>query len=173
METNKRNRPSNLGDIKSRTIAMELKEAVHQTGKKNMDRITDAVCAYLDIPKARILSKSRERHLVDARRMIYNMIRSTYGYSLNSIGIHFKKNHATIIHGIRTHKHLCKYDSHYKKYYSEALGFVLSGWQSDETNIVLLQKKYYFESMLKSVNTQIQTENEKTKHKKNGQEATL
>ena len=151
---------------------MELKEALHEAGKRNMSRVSEMVALYLGIGHKGMLSKSRSRHLVDARRIVYNIIKSTYGYTLCFIGTHFKKNHATIIHNIRAHENLMKYDKNYAEHYTGALSFVLSGSNQNDEGIVLLQKKHYLENMLNTINSQI-IEHEKNKHEKNSKKVAI
>lgn len=141
---------------------MELREAMQKAGKRNMDNVSEMVALYLGLSHKNMRSKRRDRQLVDARRIVYNIIKSTYGYTLSFIGNHFKKNHATIIHSIRSHNSLMKYDKHYAEQYTRALSFVLSGSSSKDKSIALLQKKHYLENMLETINTQlIENENER------------
>lgn len=59
-------------------------------------------------------NKRRDRGLIYKRYFLYNELR-TSGFSLSQIGEIFGKHHATIIHGLRTHKDLTGYgDEDYK-----------------------------------------------------------
>ena len=61
-----------------------------------------------------LTSKCRDRGLIYKRAYLYNELR-TSGFSLSQIGEIFGKHHATIIHGLRTHKDLTGYgDEDYK-----------------------------------------------------------
>jgi chromosomal replication initiation ATPase DnaA len=52
-----------------------------------------------------LTSKCRDRGLIYKRAYLYHELR-TSGFSLSQIGEIFGKHHATIIHGLRTHKNL-------------------------------------------------------------------
>lgn len=61
-----------------------------------------------------LTNKCRDRGLIYKRAFLYNELR-TSGFSLTQIGEIFGKHHATIIHGIRTHRDLTSYqDEEYK-----------------------------------------------------------
>lgn len=66
------------------------------------------------IEKYDLTNKCRDRGLIYKRAFLYNELR-TSGFSLTQIGEIFGKHHATIIHGLRTHKDLTGYqDAEYK-----------------------------------------------------------
>jgi hypothetical protein len=61
-----------------------------------------------------LTNKCRDRGLIYKRAYLYHELR-TSGFSLSQIGEIFGKHHATIIHGLRTHKDLTGYgDEDYK-----------------------------------------------------------
>lgn len=49
-----------------------------------------------------IRNKSRKRHIVDAKRIYGYIARSVTRYSLNEIAMFINKDHATILHYVRT-----------------------------------------------------------------------
>ena len=55
------------------------------------------------IAKDGLLTKSRNRDIVDRRSYLYYKLKEE-GYSLTNIGKLFDKNHATIINGIKKHE---------------------------------------------------------------------
>jgi hypothetical protein len=66
------------------------------------------------IEKYDLTNKCRDRGLIYKRAFLYNELR-TSGFSLTQIGEIFGKHHATIIHGLRTHKDLMGYrDEEYR-----------------------------------------------------------
>ena len=69
-----------------------------------MDALIDACEIIFNIKREDILSDSRKHKLTDARAIIYTISRLHYKIKLEKIGNHFNKNHATIIHGIKTLK---------------------------------------------------------------------
>ena len=60
------------------------------------------------IEKDGLVSKNRHRHLIDKRSYMFNALREE-GFTFQKIGELFKRNHATIINGIKKHKHLTKH----------------------------------------------------------------
>jgi len=64
-----------------------------------------------------ISKKSREAHLVDARRLYFRLARELTNLSLVRIARSMDKNHATAIHMIRTCKDICEVDKEFNAKY--------------------------------------------------------
>ena len=64
-----------------------------------------------------INKKSRQRHLVDARRIYFRLAREFTNYGLVRIGKSMDKDHATALFMIRTCKDICKVDKEYRAKY--------------------------------------------------------
>tara|TARA_S200002703_G_scaffold143267_3_gene136187 strand:- start:21389 stop:21850 length:462 start_codon:yes stop_codon:yes gene_type:complete len=60
-----------------------------------------------------LMSKIRRHELVRVRCMAYNMLYYKYGANLSEIARLFNRHHATIIHGLETHKSLIDTDEGY------------------------------------------------------------
>tara|TARA_R100001440_G_scaffold45559_1_gene65212 strand:+ start:1388 stop:1807 length:420 start_codon:yes stop_codon:yes gene_type:complete len=60
-----------------------------------------------------LMSKIRRHELVRVRCMSYNMLYYNYGAKLTEIAKLFNRHHATIIHGLETHKSLIDTDEGY------------------------------------------------------------
>jgi len=60
-----------------------------------------------------LMSKVRRHELVRVRCMAYNMLYYKYGANLTEIARLFNRHHATIIHGLDTHKSLIDTDEDY------------------------------------------------------------
>ena len=60
------------------------------------------------IEKDGLVTKNRHRHLIDKRSYMFNALREE-GFTFQKIGELFERNHATIINGIKKHKHLTKH----------------------------------------------------------------
>lgn len=74
-----------------------------QIGQEELKRIVnDAFLVDIEI-------ESRKRDVVDARK-VYSKILRDSGYSYESIGKTINKNHATIMHYVKTIEHLMSYD---------------------------------------------------------------
>jgi len=78
--------------------------------KKYVEKATD-----LDLS-----SKSRKRDVVDTRRVAFKLTKSLTKSSLDSIGELYNKDHATVLHGIRTYDSLCDSPDfiYYKRMYN-------------------------------------------------------
>ncbi len=92
--------------------AMELLETNHR-----VKQAVEAACLVCNISEKEFYNKKRERHLVDARRMVYSFCRSVLGLGWLSIGRHFKVNHATAIHHNKVHEQLIDCDKIYQEKY--------------------------------------------------------
>lgn len=65
-------------------------------------------------------AKHRYRHYVYKRCYLYNMLRQE-GLTFSQIGSLFNKNHATVLHGLRTHQDLMAVKDHIYLEYVEEL----------------------------------------------------
>ena len=84
---------------------------------KNFNDIIKQCCDLYNISENELYSKSRLRHLVDARTMVYYFLRNVMDYRYNQIAKKFGKNHATIIHAVKKHEQLMEWDIRYKDKY--------------------------------------------------------
>ena len=63
--------------------------------------LEDITCSVLGIESQKLYMVTRKREIVNARQIIFFIVRPCYLLSLDSIGKHYGKDHATVIHGIR------------------------------------------------------------------------
>ncbi|WP_340155904.1 helix-turn-helix domain-containing protein [uncultured Winogradskyella sp.] len=103
---------------------MNIDKELIMTRDKNMDNIVNAVSYITKTSKKDLLSTSRLRNIVDARKTIFKLIREIYGYPYLVMGRFFKKNHATIIHQINSHDQLMVTDKNYRLTYNETLDLI-------------------------------------------------
>ena len=87
------------------------------------ERVTNAVCSTLGLTLEELVSRRRYRHLVVARAMLSNILRSKYMYTLSSIGVLLgDRDHSTILHCIDIHNNLIYTNAeNYRVLYSKAL----------------------------------------------------
>jgi len=132
----------------------ELKQIVKHTREENMINIINSVSYVLKIDKKEIYSSLRLRHLVDARRICYVLIRELYHYPLLTISKHFKKNHATILHQMKVHETLVKFDKAYQSNFLEIKNMLVddTGFNSQK---VLLNEKAYYLNKLNEINDKL------------------
>ena len=71
-------------------------------------------------------SRSRERHIVDVKRMTYSIVRETLNIPFTKMAKHFRVNHATIIHHCKLNRELLETDSYYYKKYTTIYELVKS-----------------------------------------------
>lgn len=83
------------------SLAMDaLKESVTSENTETItaSRVIDIVCAYYKIDKSDLLSKKRDRELVEPRQICCYLLTELTSIPLMTIGQAIGKNHATVIH---------------------------------------------------------------------------
>jgi hypothetical protein len=63
--------------------------------------LEDVVCSVLGLQSQTLYTPTRRREIVTARQIIFFLIRPCYFQSFDSIGKHYGKDHATVMHGIK------------------------------------------------------------------------
>ena len=102
-------------------IQNELLKYVHALNSSNFDlshveehgfnnRYIDVACFTFGIKKDDILGKSRMQSLVWSRYILYNYVKTNSGLVYEKIGEIFKKDHSSIIHGVKMHKEFLEYN---------------------------------------------------------------
>lgn len=66
------------------------------------DEIIDFVCNKMDVKRESVMSETREKDIVVARCIIFYILRYVCRRPLKTIGKVFNKNHATVIHSLKT-----------------------------------------------------------------------
>ena len=68
----------------------------------NAEDIIDHVCKAFEITTDEIASNSRLRNICFARQVAMHIIRQRVrNYTLNNIGAHFNRDHATVMHSLK------------------------------------------------------------------------
>ena len=83
--------------------------------------VIDIVSKTMKISSEDIIGESRSRLLVDARRIIINIVLAEECFSLSETARTINKHHATAIHYKNTHKALCASSTAYKSLYEICL----------------------------------------------------
>ena len=86
-----------------------------------VERVKNVVCYVSKISRKQLLSKSRERYIVDNRRMAFVICKDILELGWSKIAREFNLNHASIIHHYKKHKDLMAYDEYYKNKYNDIL----------------------------------------------------
>ena len=71
------------------------------TDQEKAEIIIDEVCDYLKVQPVEIKRADRRRELVEARHFSMRYIRKYTSMSLSSIGELFRKDHCSVMHGIK------------------------------------------------------------------------
>ena len=79
-----------------------------------VSKCVEAACLVSNISKKKFYSKSRTRHLIDARRMVYAFCKETLNLGYSKTAKFFNMNHATVIHHYKCHNELMQYDVFYR-----------------------------------------------------------
>jgi len=79
-----------------------------------IQKAVEISCVVCNINEKDFYSKSRLRHIVDSRRLVYTYCRDMLRLSWIDIAASFKINHATAIHHYKVHKQLMESDNFYQ-----------------------------------------------------------
>ena len=86
-----------------------------------VERVKNVVCYVSKISRKQLLSKSRERYIVDNRRIAFVICKDILELGWTKIAREFNLNHASIIHHYKKHQDLMAYDEYYKNKYNDIL----------------------------------------------------
>jgi chromosomal replication initiator protein len=79
-----------------------LEDLIPETGQEiRPDTILEETAEYFGLSRDDLISKSRSRPLTTARHVAMYLLREFTGLSLIRIGEHFKRDHTTVLHGIK------------------------------------------------------------------------
>lgn len=89
----------------------------------NLNQIADDVCLYISFKLniEDIRKNTRLAEVVDARKIAYYILREKYHLSYPSIGKVFNKNHATVMHNLKSVKGLLEYDIIFKEKFDDCV----------------------------------------------------
>ena len=80
-----------------------------------LDRVNIALMASHGVGLAELEKNSRERSMVDLRKIVAHYLRTVHNYTLYQISKVFDRDHATAIHYVRQHEEHIKFDVRYKE----------------------------------------------------------
>ena len=137
--------------------------------KERDDKIISEICTRYNVQWLSILSKSRVRVVVDARRLYCGLLRNVFGLTFQEIGKILNKNHATIVHNVQVHDNFVKILKSYKQNFEE----IESMFYLDENYYIheVLSIEIKIDILSKRLDELIQKKNEyklKIKKQKNG-----
>ena len=107
-------------------VTVELAEQItekivgEQQSDVTIDKVQKVVCDYFNITRDALLSKTRKRHIVQARQIAMYMSRSLINCSLSTIGAEIGgKDHATVLHACTTVSDLMSTDKTFRQYVTD------------------------------------------------------
>lgn len=103
-------------------LAKRIIKSYVKTSKKeiSIDFIQETVSDYFDLDVETLRSKTRKRHIVQARQISMYFAKKFTKASLASIGSHTgKRDHSTVIHACKTVDNLSSTNKEFKKYVDE------------------------------------------------------
>jgi chromosomal replication initiator protein len=81
-------------------VASEINRAARQPpGRVRAAAVVHAVCAYYGLPRAVLLSKSREMTVAQARQVAMYLLREDAGLTATQVGQELGRDHSTVLHG--------------------------------------------------------------------------
>jgi chromosomal replication initiator protein len=90
---------------------------VNTTRDINVEYIQKIVCDYFNINLDTLNSKTRKREIVQARQLVMYFAKEYTKSSLAMIGMHCgNKDHATVLHAVRTVNNLLETDKQFRGY---------------------------------------------------------
>ena len=95
-----------------------------KNNQKTIENIVSTSCLVNNIDVNQFYTKTRERHLIDVRRMTYAICRDILNLPYKRIGKFFNVDHATIIHHYKVHNNLTQVDKLYYERYLSILELV-------------------------------------------------
>jgi len=81
-----------------------------------------------------IFSKSRKRNITEARFAAWYLMKNILFMPYVKIGMKFRKDHSTIIHGVKEHRNLYEYAKDYKFKYLDIRKLLINKMMRDEDN---------------------------------------
>ena len=87
-----------------------------------IERIEDEVCKAFEITIEELHSNTRKRPIPIARYFVwYFAKRNSIFQNIVKMGLHFNKDHATVLHGLHLVADLIAFDKHYKEIHNKLL----------------------------------------------------
>jgi len=75
--------------------------------------ISEQVCKYFGVPFNEVTGKSRKRKIAISRQLICYILMKQKRYSLNYVGKYVNRDHATVIHSVKTIQNLIDTDKNF------------------------------------------------------------
>lgn len=135
------------------------------------EQIIREICSRYNVKWTSILSKSRQRTIIDARRLYCGILRGVFGLTFHQIGKILNKNHATIVHNVKIHDNFVRILKSYKRNYEEIESMFYLNENYYEHEVISVERK--MDLLSARLNSLIEKKNEyklKIKKQKNGRQ---
>jgi hypothetical protein len=93
---------------------IEMQKEIENEREMFWSALEDVTCSVLGVPSQALYSTTRKREIVTARQIIFFIVRPCYVLSLKNVGDRYKKDHATILHGINQASAQVEWDKYYR-----------------------------------------------------------
>jgi hypothetical protein len=99
-----------------RLTSEQIKQQQELENEREMfwSALEDVTCSVLGVPSQLLYSPTRKREIVTARQIVFFIIRPCYMQSFESIGDHYGKDHATVMHGVKQASWQIECDRNYR-----------------------------------------------------------
>ena len=132
--------------------------------KRKLNKLLDVVCEYRDMPKEKVLSKSRKGEIVMVRQEYCYFARTFFKHQIpySEIGILVgKKDHATVLHAVNKINNIAETDKRYAKDLNEMRAFVYeqmnsylaTGYAAEPSHKEFIRLRQKLNDETKKVNT--------------------
>ena len=84
-----------------------------------IEEIYESIYEVTGVNKTDLISKNRHRNIADTRKILIQMIRDKYNYTLSTIGKLINRDHATVIHSLKASEWLLEHDKLFRSRYDK------------------------------------------------------
>lgn len=106
------------------------------------DQIISKACEFLDIPEKVLFSKSKFEYIVKARYMVWNLMYNNFRsrYTLTFIARIFKKDHSTVLSGLRKANNYIQTDEDFRYRLMKLHDYVYNHMEYFDHSILSIRK---------------------------------
>lgn len=90
----------------------------------NADKIINIVCNKTKISFEDLKKKNRSRSNVEARQIIFKILRTEIGLTTVKIGEIFNVDHSTVVYGVKQANNLCESNLNFKQKYESIIQLI-------------------------------------------------
>jgi len=114
----------------ARDSTVESKEGIGVMNLNILENYFDSFLPYFYRQKVRLTDKCRRRELVELRTIFFFLARRM-GYSLTNIGKYMKKDHTTVVYGLKQFRNLYETDEMFRILYYKIVNHIKKDKQDE------------------------------------------